>query len=86
VNNLLKYTNGTGHLIMSVLMVIAGLVLVALPWLGAGMHALGIGMIVGVWGAWFGTSSAKSVIKAVAESPITSDQTGAGLKEKAGLE
>jgi hypothetical protein len=90
--NLIKYSNGTGHLIMSVLLSIIGATLICLPWLSLGMHGIGTGILVTVVGAWFSTSGAKAVVKEVLDNPNV--QSGASeenktnsqaLKDKAGL-
>jgi hypothetical protein len=64
--NLLKYTNGTGHLIMSVLTTIAGLILVIFCKDNATMQGVGVTLILGVNSAWFVSGSAKQVAAEVA--------------------
>jgi len=58
--NYLKYTNGVGHLIMSIVMDITGLLLVLLT-VDATVKAIGITLILAVQAAWFIPGSAKQV-------------------------
>lgn len=56
----MKYTNGTGHLIMSVLTLIVGLCLVLFTNDGT-IRGLGVSLIISVHGAWFISGAAKQV-------------------------
>jgi hypothetical protein len=56
--NLLKYSNGWGHLIMSVVSMVTGLLLILLT-TGAMTRGIGTGLILTVQGYWFVTASAK---------------------------
>lgn len=58
---MLKYSNGYGHLIMSVFLGIAGLILIIVPVTDAGMKAIGGGLLLTVSGAWFVPGAAKQM-------------------------
>ena len=58
---MLKYTNGVGHLVMSILMSLIGLALIMWPGLGAAMQGVGIGLILAIHAAWFVPGAAKQV-------------------------
>lgn len=60
MDNLLRYTNGRGHLIMSILMSLIGLCMVLLT-NDASIKAVGITLILTVQGAWFIPGAAKQV-------------------------
>lgn len=62
--NLLRYTNGTGHLIMSVLTTITGLIL-ALAGTDAATKGIGVTLVLTVNTAWFVSGSAKQVASEV---------------------
>jgi hypothetical protein len=59
--NLLKYSNGTGHLIMSIFMTLVGLALILYPGLPSATQGIGIGLILAVQAAWFVPGAAKQV-------------------------
>lgn len=59
-NNLLNYTNGVGHLIMSVLFTMVGLALILLT-SDATLRGLGVTIILTVQAAWFIPGSAKQI-------------------------
>ena len=65
--NLLNYTNGVGHLIMSVLMTMVGVALIVIPGLPAADAGVGIGLILSVQAAWFVPGAAKQVATEVAK-------------------
>lgn len=71
--NILKYTNGRGHLIMSVLLLIVGLALVLFSG-DATTKGIGITLILTVQGAWFIPGAAKQVAYEVSNqlsTPLT---------------
>lgn len=75
MSNLLKYTNGTGHLIMSILMTLVGLALILCPGLTAATQAVGIALILSVQTAWFVPGAARQVVHEVVKQtsiPLTS--------------
>lgn len=59
--NLLTYSNGYGHLIMSIFMTLVGLVLILVPGVNNGAEGVGIGIILAVQAAWFVPGAAKQV-------------------------
>lgn len=56
----MRYTNGVGHLIMSILMTIAGLLLILLP-TDATTRGIGVTLVLTVQGAWFISGSVKQL-------------------------
>ena len=70
-----RYTNGTGHLIMSVLMSLVGLTLILWPGLPAATTGVGIGLILTIQTAWFIPGAAKQVAhevgKQIPSQPLT---------------
>jgi hypothetical protein len=64
---MLKYSNGWGHLIMSVVIAIIALIMILMPVTDAGTKAVGIGFLTTVVGAWFVPNAAKQVIKQVVQ-------------------
>ena len=66
--NLLKYSNGVGHLIMSCFVLTGGLVCLLWPTGDATVKGLGVGMILTVQSAWFIPGSAKQVAQSVTEA------------------
>lgn len=60
--NILTYTNGVGHLIMSILLILVGVLLIIYPGLSSDAHGIGIGLIMTVTSAWFIPGAAKQVI------------------------
>lgn len=60
-NNILQYSNGWGHLIMSVFFTLVGLFLIVFPGLDVGTRGIGIGLIATVSAAWFIPGAAKQV-------------------------
>lgn len=69
--NLLKYSNGWGHLIMSIVVLAVGLILILLSPPNAGY---GIGLVTTVVSAWFISGAAKQVAY---ESQKTTQETAA---------
>lgn len=69
MNSLLKYTNGTGHLVMSLACLVVGLCLVLFS-PDAGTKATGTTIILTVFGAWFIPGAAKQVAHEVANQLI----------------
>ena len=67
-----KYSNGTGHLIMSILMTLVGVVLVIWPNLPAATSGVGVALILSVQAAWFVPGAAKQVAHEVTNQ-ITTD-------------
>ncbi len=61
MNNLLTYSNGYGHLIMSIFMTLVGLALILVPGVNTGAQGVGIGIILAVQAAWFVPGAAKQV-------------------------
>lgn len=59
--NLLTYSNGYGHLIMSIFMTLVGLALILIPGVNSGAQGVGIGIILAVQAAWFVPGAAKQV-------------------------
>lgn len=64
---ILKYTNGVGHLIMSIFMTLVGLALILVPNLNSGAQGVGIGLILAVQAAWFVSGGAKQVAYEVSQ-------------------
>jgi hypothetical protein len=58
--NLLRYTNGTGHLIMSVVATIAGLIMILVPG-DPTVRGTGVSIILAVNAYWFVSGAAKQV-------------------------
>ena len=65
--NPLKYTNGVGHLIMSILMTVAALLLVLFP-TDATIKGVGVTLILSVQAAWVIPGSAKQVAHEIVEA------------------
>jgi len=59
----LKYSNGWGHLIMSIILIAAGLLMILYPAVDGSTRAAGVGLITSVAGYWLVTSSANSVLR-----------------------
>lgn len=60
-----KYTNGRGHLIMSIAFTLVAAVMILWPSSDATMRGYGFGLLATVSGYWFVTSSAESIARAV---------------------
>lgn len=65
MNNLLQYSNGVGHLVMSILLIFTGVFLVVFPGLDATTKGVGISLILTVSGAWFIPGAARQVAEKV---------------------
>jgi hypothetical protein len=63
--NLVRYTNGVGHLIMSIVCTISGIALILIPNLDATTRGVGVTLIMTVQGYWFVSGSAKQVASEV---------------------
>lgn len=63
--NLLTYSNGWGHLVMSIILLIVGCLFVLFPGTSQDIHAIGISLVLTVSGAWFIPGAAKQVINQV---------------------
>ncbi|SRR5579885_161408 len=66
-NRMLEYTNGVGHLIMSIFMTLIGLLLIIYPGLPSSTNGVGIGVILAVQTAWFVPGAARQVAHEVAK-------------------
>lgn len=65
MNSLIRYTNGVGHLIMSVICTMSGIALMLIPNLDATTRGVGVTLIMTVQGYWFVSGSAKQVASEV---------------------
>lgn len=74
VSNLLQYSNGWGHLIMSIFFTLVGLFLIVFPGLDAGIKAIGVSLIATVSAAWFVPNAAKQVATEV-KNEVTNGNT-----------
>lgn len=91
---ILKYTNGVGHLVMSIFMTLVGLALILVPNLNSGAQGVGIGLILAVQAAWFVSGGAKQVAyevtqqqqaiapAPVAPAPVVEEVTGTSVTSK----
>ncbi len=66
--SILQYSNGWGHLIVSVILITIGALFVLMPGTSSDVHAIGISLILTVSGAWFIPGAAKQVINQVHEA------------------
>lgn len=66
---LLQYSNGWGHLIMSVVLCAAGLAMILVPYTDPSIKAAGCGILTSVGGYWMVTSSANAIIRAMPGAP-----------------
>ena len=73
--NILKYTNGVGHLIMSLATLGAGLALVLVS-TDSTLRGLGVALILTVQGAWFIPGSAKQVATEVVQQVAENTTNG----------
>jgi|SRR5580765_556805 len=62
---LAKYTNGIGHLVMSLVCTAVGIALILVPGLDATTKGVGVALITTVQGYWFVSGSAKQVASEV---------------------
>ncbi len=58
--NIWKYTNGTGHLIMSIVATVTGLLMVLIS-TDATVRGTGVSIVLGINAYWFVSGSAKQV-------------------------
>jgi hypothetical protein len=65
MNNLLRYSNGVGHLIMSIFMTLIGLSLILIPGINVAAQGVGIGIILAVQAAWFIPGAARQAVNEV---------------------
>lgn len=65
MNFLFQYTNGVGHLIMSILMALIGLALILAPGTDATTKGVGVSLLLTVSAAWFVPGAARQVAKEV---------------------
>jgi hypothetical protein len=78
--NLLKYTNGVGHLIMSIISTATGLALILLS-NNPAIQGTGVTLILTVNGAWFISGSARQVAtEVVNQLPPTDNATTVSMK------
>ena len=59
--NLLDYSNGWGHLVMSALFAAIGLTLILVPWTDATTKSIGVSLLLTVSAAWFVPGAAKQI-------------------------
>lgn len=80
MKNILTYSNGWGHLVMSMFMTIVGIVLILYPGDPPSAQGVGIGLILAVQAAWFVPGAAKQVatevVKALPTGPLPTVQMG----------
>lgn len=67
--NILNYSNGWGHLIMSIAFLIAAMLLILFPSTPPDVKGIGIGLVFTVSGAWFIPGAAKQVLNQVQKPP-----------------
>lgn len=60
--NVLQYSNGWGHLVMSIVFTLAALFLIVFPDLDHTTKGVGVSILLTVVGAWFIPGAAKQVI------------------------
>lgn len=78
--NLLKYSNGWGHLIMSLALLATGIILILMH--DSTFSGIGIGLISSVAGYWFVSSSINQAVKQstpVATGQATTAPTTGGI-------
>lgn len=68
MNKILQYSNGWGHLIMSIVFLIVAMLLILFPGTAPDIKGIGVGIIFTVSGAWFIPGAAKQVLNAVPSS------------------
>lgn len=68
--SLLQYSNGWGHLIMSIILLVVGLVLILVP-TDTQTKALGVGIITTVAGTWLVTSTGNLVLRQALQNQQT---------------
>lgn len=60
--NVLNYSNGWGHLVMSIVFTLAALFLIVFPGLDATTRGVGVSILLTVVGAWFIPGAARQVV------------------------
>lgn len=65
MNILSTYSNGIGHLIMSIVIIIVGCLFILFPNTSPDLHGIGISLVLTVSGAWFIPGAAKQVLNQV---------------------
>jgi UPF0716 family protein affecting phage T7 exclusion len=73
--NFLTYSNGWGHLIMSVVLVAIGALFILFPGTSSDLHAIGISLVLTVSSAWFIPGAAKAVVAQVQQQNLVQAQT-----------
>ncbi len=74
IGSMLKYTNGVGHLIMSIVGIAAGLILILIPMgVDTSLRGIGVSIIITVMNAWFIPGAAKQVVQAIDETKQQQD-------------
>ncbi len=71
---LFKYSNGWGHLIMSLVGMAIGLVLILVPQTDAATKGIGVTLIMGVFTSWFVPGAAKAALQEVKKEVTSTTQ------------
>lgn len=66
--NILKYSNGFGHLLMSIVCLACGVSLILFENNNPTIQAIGIGLVTTVSGYWFVTSSANAIAQNILQN------------------
>jgi hypothetical protein len=69
--NMFQYSNGWGHLIISIVLISIGALFVLLPQASSSIQGVGISLVLTVSGAWFIPGAAKQVLNQVQQSTPT---------------
>ena len=72
--NLLKYSNGYGHLVMSITTLFIALIIVIAPSTDASTKAVGVGMMLTVSGAWFVPGAARQMAQASSDQGVADQE------------
>lgn len=80
LSSLLKYSNGWGHFLMSLVCIGSGLIMI-LASADPSTHATGVGLILTVTGYWFVSSSANAAVKELKKGENGSDNTDNTIKQ-----
>ncbi len=78
--NLWKYSNGTGHLIMSVVTVVTGVIMIMSCQNNPSIQATGVMLILTVNSTWFVLASAKSIATEVTNNISSLTQVAHDVK------
>jgi hypothetical protein len=73
MNNLWKYSNGAGHLIMSIIATVAGLIMILVPG-DPTVRATGVSIVLSVNAYWFVSGAAKQVAQEVVKQHYIASQ------------